>query len=188
MSILQCTTGIYWVVLYYECAGHKIHYIPRVPQCLSPRRNWDSPNLSPASECAPPTWVLGGELHSLAGERVEKSQFGRLEEMPSTLSTLWRRVKEMRMLEFTPPPPPPPHTHTVAASPSTISVNTAHWPLERRVEPPLPPPAFGLGLFFSVFSNIVLVQYVCKLYESACNISTSTLYVYFRIIADTLKL
>ncbi len=33
---------------------------------------------------------------------MEKSQFGRLEEMPSTLSTLWGRVKEMRMLEFTP--------------------------------------------------------------------------------------
>jgi hypothetical protein len=27
-------------------------YIYRVPQCISPRRNWDSPNPSPASECA----------------------------------------------------------------------------------------------------------------------------------------
>ncbi len=29
-------------------------YIYRAPQCMSPRRNWDSPNSSPASECAPP--------------------------------------------------------------------------------------------------------------------------------------
>jgi hypothetical protein len=25
----------------------------KVPQCMSPRRNWDSPNPSLASECAP---------------------------------------------------------------------------------------------------------------------------------------
>jgi hypothetical protein len=29
-------------------------YIPRVPQCRSPRLNWDSPTPSPTSECAPP--------------------------------------------------------------------------------------------------------------------------------------
>jgi hypothetical protein len=29
-------------------------YVPRVPQCLSPRPNWDSPTPSPASECASP--------------------------------------------------------------------------------------------------------------------------------------
>ncbi len=31
----------------------KYIYIPRVPQCLSPRRNWGSANPSPASECVP---------------------------------------------------------------------------------------------------------------------------------------
>jgi hypothetical protein len=31
----------------------KVHtYIHRIPQCMSPRRNWDPPP-SPASECAP---------------------------------------------------------------------------------------------------------------------------------------
>jgi hypothetical protein len=117
--------------------------------------------------CPPPTWVLGGQLHSLAGERVGKSQFVRLEEKPSPLSTLWRRVKEMRMLEFTPPPPPT-HTHSGGKSEQDIRkyIVPHNWPLERRVEPPLPPPVFGLGLFFSVFSYIVLVQYACKLYES----------------------
>jgi hypothetical protein len=29
-------------------------YIYRAPQCMSHRRNWDSPNPSPASECALP--------------------------------------------------------------------------------------------------------------------------------------
>ncbi len=36
-------------------------YIHRAPQCMSPRRNWDSPNPSPASECAlPPPGPKGG--------------------------------------------------------------------------------------------------------------------------------
>jgi hypothetical protein len=34
-------------------------YIQRVPQCMSPRRNWDSPNPSLASECAPPPRIRG---------------------------------------------------------------------------------------------------------------------------------
>ncbi len=29
--------------------------IPRVPQCMSPRRNWDTPIPSPTNECAPLT-------------------------------------------------------------------------------------------------------------------------------------
>ncbi len=40
-------------------------YIYRAPQCMSLRRNWDSPNPSPASECAlSPTkgWGGGGKL------------------------------------------------------------------------------------------------------------------------------
>ncbi len=34
-------------------------YIPRAPQCLSPRLNSDSPTSSPASECAPPPGTKG---------------------------------------------------------------------------------------------------------------------------------
>ncbi len=37
----------------FEQVGHKV-LLYRVPQCMSPRRNWDSPNPSSASECAPP--------------------------------------------------------------------------------------------------------------------------------------
>jgi hypothetical protein len=45
-------------------------YIYRVPQCMSPRRNWDSPTppQSVASDCAPPPQAKGGRAHSPAGE------------------------------------------------------------------------------------------------------------------------
>jgi hypothetical protein len=63
-------------------------YIYRVPQCMSPRRNWDSSNPSPASECAhPPNQRVGS--HSPAGGGLEESQFRRLEKKLSTLPTLW---------------------------------------------------------------------------------------------------
>jgi hypothetical protein len=42
---------------------------------FSSRRNWDSPNPSPAGECAPP--VLGGGAHSLAREGLGEPQFRR---------------------------------------------------------------------------------------------------------------
>ncbi len=64
---------------------------------MSPRRNWDSPNPSLASECVPPPRI-GGE-HSPAGEGLGESQFRRLEKNLSTLPTLrvpystWRLVK-----------------------------------------------------------------------------------------------
>jgi hypothetical protein len=35
-------------------------YLYRVPQCMSPRGNWDSPTPSLASECAPPPRTKGG--------------------------------------------------------------------------------------------------------------------------------
>ncbi len=56
---------------------------------MSPRRNWDSPNPSPASECAPPPGPKGGEAHSPAAEGVGESQLRRLEKKLSTLPTLW---------------------------------------------------------------------------------------------------
>jgi hypothetical protein len=56
---------------------------------MSPRRNWDSPDPSLASECAPPPRPGGGGAHSPAGEGLGKSQFRRLEKKLSTLLTLW---------------------------------------------------------------------------------------------------
>jgi hypothetical protein len=55
---------------------------------MSPRRNWDSPNPSLASECAPPPEPKGGGAHSPAGEGLGEPQFRRLEKKLSTLPTL----------------------------------------------------------------------------------------------------
>ncbi len=57
-----------------------------------PRRNWDSPNPSLASECAPPPRTGGRGAHSPAGAGLGASQFRRLEKMLSTLPTLWCTV------------------------------------------------------------------------------------------------
>jgi hypothetical protein len=57
---------------------------------MSPRRNWDSPNPSPASEWpwpSPPD--QRGGSHSPAAKGVGESQFQRLENKLSTLPTLW---------------------------------------------------------------------------------------------------
>jgi hypothetical protein len=56
---------------------------------MSPRRNWDSPNPSLASECASPLQNRGGGAHSPAGEGLGESYFRRLEKKPNTLPTLW---------------------------------------------------------------------------------------------------
>jgi hypothetical protein len=69
-------------------------YMTRVPQCLSPRPNWDSPTPSLASECVPPPEQKGGGTHSHADEGLGESQFGRLEKKPRTLSTLCTRTFE----------------------------------------------------------------------------------------------
>ncbi len=42
---------------------------------MYPRRNWDSPNPSPASECALPPGPKGGGAHSPAAKGVGESQF-----------------------------------------------------------------------------------------------------------------
>jgi hypothetical protein len=52
---------------------------------MSPRRSWDSPTPSLASECAPPTGTKGGWEHSRAGEGLGEYQFQRLEKRLSTL-------------------------------------------------------------------------------------------------------
>ncbi len=81
ISIL-CTLKLY---LSLGLALAPAKYIPRVPQCLSPRPNWDPP--SPASESAPRNQRGGG--HTRLRVRGWGSQFGRLKNKPSTLSTLW---------------------------------------------------------------------------------------------------
>jgi hypothetical protein len=50
---------------------HKVHiYLEYIPQCVSPRWNWDSPTPSAASKCDLPPGTKGGEAHSPAGEVV----------------------------------------------------------------------------------------------------------------------
>jgi hypothetical protein len=56
---------------------------------MSPRRNWDSPTPSPASECAPPPAEPRGVGHWRALEGLGESQFQRLEKKLNTLPTLW---------------------------------------------------------------------------------------------------
>ncbi len=53
------------------------HRVGRVLSFFSSRRNWDSPNPSPAGECDPPPLIPGGGAHSLAREGVGVSQFQR---------------------------------------------------------------------------------------------------------------
>jgi hypothetical protein len=52
-------------------------YIYRAPQCMSPRRNWDSPNPLAASECALPPGPKGGGVHPPAPKGVGEFQFRR---------------------------------------------------------------------------------------------------------------
>ncbi len=52
-------------------------YIYRAPQCMSPRRNWDSPNPFAASECALPPGPKGGGAHPPAPKGVWEFQFRR---------------------------------------------------------------------------------------------------------------
>ncbi len=69
-----------------------------VPQCMSLRRNRDSPNPSLASECAlctAPQNRGGGGAHSPAGEGLGESHFRRLKKKLSTLPTLWLGAKCM---------------------------------------------------------------------------------------------
>ncbi len=62
---------------FFLCAyPQRMYYIYRVPQCMSPRRNWDSPTPSLASECATPPG--SGGAHSPAGDGLGESQFRRL--------------------------------------------------------------------------------------------------------------
>jgi hypothetical protein len=62
-------------------------YINRAPQCMSLRRNWDSPMHPPLSPASVPLPPEPGGAHSPAGEGLGESQFRRLEKKLSTLPT-----------------------------------------------------------------------------------------------------
>ncbi len=53
------------------------HRVGRALSFFSSRRNCDSPNTSPAAECAPPPRTGGGGAHSPAGEGLGESQLRR---------------------------------------------------------------------------------------------------------------
>ncbi len=60
------------------------YHVPRVPQCLSPRRKWDPlPPLPQASVPLPPPRNRGGGHTRLRMRGVGESQFGRLEKQPA---------------------------------------------------------------------------------------------------------
>jgi hypothetical protein len=61
----------------------------RVPQGMSPRRNWDSPTPSRSEGASPPN-QRGGTVACRRG--VGEPQFRRLEKKFSTLPTLWARL------------------------------------------------------------------------------------------------
>jgi hypothetical protein len=74
----------YWNVPYMHHSFVKLYskpqstYIYRAPQCMSPRRNWGSPNPLAASECAlPPGPKGGGGAHPPAPKGVGEFQFRR---------------------------------------------------------------------------------------------------------------
>jgi len=54
----------------YRILNFHAHRVDRVLSFFSRHRNWDSPTLSPASECVPSPWTKGGGTHSPAYEGV----------------------------------------------------------------------------------------------------------------------
>jgi hypothetical protein len=75
---------------------HDMHMV-RGPKCLSPRRNWDFPTHSLASECAPlsPEPKGGGQAREGLGE----SQFRRLEKKLSTVGQQERLSSLLKVTE-----------------------------------------------------------------------------------------
>jgi hypothetical protein len=73
-----------------DSSDHEVHHIPRVPQCLSSRPNWDPPPTpSHTNKCITPSQRKG--KHSPAGE-VVGSQFGRLDKKPALLGGILIRL------------------------------------------------------------------------------------------------
>jgi hypothetical protein len=58
----------------------KLIYLQSTTVFVPSSRNWDSPTLSLASECAPPAGTKGGGAFPPAGEGLGESQFRRLEQ------------------------------------------------------------------------------------------------------------
>jgi hypothetical protein len=58
----------------HEYDGHLLYHAER--GSIESRRNWDSPNPSPAGEGPPPP-VTGGEAHSLTKDGLRESHFRR---------------------------------------------------------------------------------------------------------------
>jgi hypothetical protein len=58
----------------HEYDGHLLYHPER--GSIESRQNWDSPNPSPAGECAPPP-DQGGGAHSLTKDGLGESQFRR---------------------------------------------------------------------------------------------------------------
>ncbi len=75
LAVLLFYFMVMFIVLYSSITV--IHRVGRVLSFFSSRWYWDSPNPSPAGECAPPPLVPGGVAHSLAREGVGESQFRR---------------------------------------------------------------------------------------------------------------
>ncbi len=78
-------------VFFTSCTKYIYTRVPRVPQCLSPRWNWDPPTPSPASKCASPRNQRGRGVHTRLRVRGwGESIFGRLErKLSSTLSSVY---------------------------------------------------------------------------------------------------
>ncbi len=78
--ISWCETGSTRLLFRVLCISQSTYctYIPRVPQCMSPRLNSDSHTPSPASECAPPPEPKGGGTipwHSLYKHSLYVTKF-----------------------------------------------------------------------------------------------------------------
>jgi hypothetical protein len=95
-SVFVFRRGKLWIYDYSKCefskkkcaamVGCTLHRIGRVLSFFSSRLNWDSPNLSPAGECAPCPFGSGGR-GTLDGERGG----GRVP-IPTRGHTLWYSI------------------------------------------------------------------------------------------------
>ncbi len=98
------------------------HRVGRVLSFFSSRRNWDSPNLSPAGECAPPLPWFWGEGHTRwrkRGWNLGESQF-RLGDIHCGTLYIYVRTfwAEVIPLLATPRDPPSPHIDNTYVDPN----------------------------------------------------------------------
>ncbi len=79
-------------------------YIFRVPQCVFPRRNWDSPTPCLASELFPSPRTKGGGGTLARGQGIGGVPIPTTEEKLSTLPTLGTKSSKLRRLTSIGPP------------------------------------------------------------------------------------